>query len=171
MAKEIPLTQGQVAIVDDEDHEWLSQYKWCCARRRAARGVSNGKGSSRMHFMHNYIMSPPPGYVVDHINGDGLDNRRSNLRICTQAENLRNRGKFRGKRASIYKGVSRSPKSRINPWVATIKIDGKIIRLGSFPTENDAALAYNEAALRYHGKFARLNTIKYDMSGNNPFAH
>lgn len=160
MAKEIPLTQGKVAIVDDADFEWLSQWKWCYHRDRAGRGIADGKGSAKMHFMHNYIMQPPPGFVVDHIDNDPLNNQRSNLRICTQAENLRNRRGFSTKSSTSFKGVFPVKKSKIRPWRATIKLNGKSIHLGSFPTAEAAAIAYNEAALKYHGEFAHLNIIE-----------
>ena len=162
--KEIPLTRGLVAIVDDEDFEWLNQWKWCARRRLDERTQYAGRqtpdptrrAKQRMVFMHRLIVECPDGMVVDHINGNGLDNRRSNLRICTHAENLRNRGGNRGS-TSKYKGVSRCAGSRSNPWQALIESNRKKYLLGYFPTEEAAARAYDAKALELHGAFARTN--------------
>lgn len=101
-------------------------------------------------------MRPVKGESVDHINGDGLDNRRSNLRVCSHAENRRNSKKVSGRRklASHYKGVSHPSKNR---WTASITVMWKTLHIGSFKTEIEAARAYDEAARNHHGVFARLN--------------
>jgi hypothetical protein len=104
--------------------------------------------------------TPRPGFVVDHINGDPLDNRKSNLRVCTQAENLRNRRKRAKPTSSKFKGVSRHTISRQKPWLAKIKSDGKTIYLGTFETEEQAAEAYDRAALERFGTFAHLNRAR-----------
>lgn len=107
-------------------------------------------------FLHRYLVSPLNGYFVDHINGDSLDNRLHNIRIVTYSENNRNT-KSNKNTSSKYKGVSWLKESK--KWRAAINIDGKKISLGCFVSESDAAIAYNEAAKKYHGEFARLNNL------------
>jgi HNH endonuclease/AP2 domain len=111
--------------------------------------------------MHRAIMRAPTGAVVDHINGDTLDNRRSNLRVVTQAQNSRNRRKTPGL-TSAYKGVYYRAEAKSYPWCAIIQVNGMKVQLGQFMTERDAALAYNAAATRLHGEFARLNDLETD---------
>lgn len=101
-------------------------------------------------LLHRLIMNANPGQLVDHINGDPLDNRLENLRICSHAENMRNRKPNGGRR---WKGISR----RGNGWRAHIKVNGRTICLGTYPTDVEAARAYDRAAIQYHGAFARLN--------------
>jgi hypothetical protein len=107
--------------------------------------------------MHRDVMGAPDGLLVDHINQNGLDNRRSNLRIATGAQNQRNahgRGIHRGKASSsAFRGVSRSK----GKWGAHVSVNGRNIRLGTFVTEEAAARAYDKAARQYHGEFAGLN--------------
>lgn len=113
--------------------------------------------STKQTLLHRVVMAPPAGTLIDHINGDGMDNRRSNLRVCTYAENNRNRRK-RKVRASAYKGVSRSPESAKKPWRASIKRpEGKQTHLGCFWTEEEAARAYDDAARELFGEFACPN--------------
>lgn len=106
--------------------------------------------------MHALIMKPHAGMMVDHKNGDGLDNQKSNLRICTNQQNLRNRGKTRVN-TSGYKGVYREKRSRPRPWVAEIRLNGKSKRLGRYADKKDAAKAFDVAAIFYHGDFAHVN--------------
>jgi hypothetical protein len=147
----IPLIDGRFAIVDAADFEWLSRYTW--------RGSGGGMGyaSSRIKnkrvFMHRLIMNPPPGKVVDHVNGNQWDNRRANLRVCTQAENTRNRRKSRG--TSRFKGVSWNARRR--KWVAAIRLNRKAIYLGLFDDEIEAARAYDLKARELFGPYAYLN--------------
>ncbi len=162
MVKEIPLTQGKVALVDDADYEWLSQWRWhyspdgCTgyARRTKSRQERDKPTIPRMHRI---ILSAPSDMEVDHINGDGLDNRRCNLRLCTKTENRRNKRKQKGNYSSSHKGVRWSPER--HKWKAQIQVDHKQHVLGCFNTELKAAEAYNEAALRFFGEFARLNAV------------
>jgi hypothetical protein len=162
--KLIPLTKGQFAIVDDDDFEWLSEWKWCATRQghdrwRAVRGESRFdlprrakyRPVVRMVLMHRQILGATTGQSVDHINGDPLDNRRVNLRIATQAQNLLNkRAAMRnGRETSKYKGVSLD---RLR-WRVSFK--GKYI--GWFKDEEEAARAYDMAALQHDAQFARLN--------------
>ena len=153
--KEIKLTQNRYAIVDDEDFMELCKYKWYFNGRYAARGkYSNGK--SKKIFMHRVILKTTNGKESDHINGDGLDNTRKNLRVCTRSQNLRNQNKsFSSK--SGFKGVCFN-KER-GKWHARIWITGKNKHLGYFTEKTEAALSYNVAARDCFGEFASFNNI------------
>ncbi len=161
-SKAIPLSRGMFAIVDTADYEWLMQWKWHYRPTgyafRAGKIVKGKRG--KYIRMHRLIMNPPDDMEIDHINMDGLDNRRGNLRICTKAENARN-GIGRKKRKSKYKGVyfNKHPHHFRKPWYSHIVCNHKIYYNGNFLTEIEAAHAYNEAAKRLHGEFARLNVI------------
>lgn len=156
MAKLIPLTRGQFAIVDDDDFEWLSQWKWCYHPTRhgyALRGVKTPERKTKLIYMHNVIMSPPVDFVVDHKNLNSLDNQRDNLRLATHSQNSANRTSSGG--SSAYKGVSwRKSRRR---WRSSVTVNKKSIDLGVYRNEEDAARAYDAAALLYFGEFARLN--------------
>lgn len=160
MVKAIPLTQGYEAIVGDEDYEELAKHRWHVQHKGntsyARRDIRTGPRSTLVVFMHGQLVSPPHGYVVDHINRNGLDNRRQNLRVCTQAENMRNRAANRNG-SSPFKGVSwHKTKHR---WFANIWVDGRLSELGGFMAEIDAARVYNVAALFFFGEYARLNEV------------
>ena len=158
---EIPLTQGKVAIIDFDDYERVSHYKWYAHKDKATfYAYANTKtecGESVKLKMHRLIMNASILKQVDHINGDGLDNRRSNLRLATQSQNNQNQRKTRGK--SRYKGVSLRCDGK--KWCAQVKLNAKIHRLGSFNTEEDAARAYDKKARELFGEFARCN---FDVS-------
>jgi hypothetical protein len=157
--RQIPLSKGYYATVDAENYAWLMQWKWCAqVRDHRVYAVRNVylKGRYKQVQMHRLIMVAPSGMQVDHKNGDGTMNVYDNLRICTHAQNHRNFRPMVGW-SSKYKGVSRHKKS--NKWRARIMLDGKEIYLGEHESEEEAALAYNEAAKLYHGEFARLNII------------
>ena len=150
--KRIPLTQNKYAIVDDADHAALAAHKWYARRSLAGVWYAVRKVNRRPVLMHRVIAQPTDGLCVDHINRDGLDNRRSNLRICTHAENMRNR-KAQRNAASPYKGVFEER----NRWRARIEANGRQHNLGLHDTQEAAALAYDEAARELHGAFARTN--------------
>lgn len=156
MAKEILLTQGKVAIVDDADFEWLNQWKWMYhytgyAVRSTYDRLTKKKGNIRMH---RTILSAPPDKDVDHIDGDGLNNQRHNLRLATPSQNLANH-KRKKHNTSGYTGVSWDKKRQ--KWRAYIGIDGKWKYLGRFDSKLAAAKAYDQAAVAYFGPFAKLN--------------
>jgi hypothetical protein len=148
----IALSKGQFAIVDAADFYWLSRFKWHCAITNNSAYAHHCFGGKNMS-MHRVIMKPGPDLVVDHIDGNGLNNTRGNLRICTKKQNIYNR-KGRGK-TSQYKGICRQKQSK--KWYAQIKYNGKQIHLGCFEREIDAAKAYDEKALQLFGEFAYLN--------------
>lgn len=149
----IPLTRGQFAIVDAEDYARLSLYTWF-AEGTAKNYYAVRKENGRSIKMHREITGAPDHLVVDHIDHNGLNNRKSNLRVCTFAENCRNLRNVRRK-TSKYKGVCW--KKRLKKWAAAISCNNKTYHLGYFKHEMDAALAYDEAARKYHGQFAALN--------------
>lgn len=157
MAREIALTRGYVALVDDEDFDWLSRWKWIVHTHprgydTALRCVPAAEGGGQVK-MHRAILGARPGLVVDHINGNTLDNRRCNLRLCTHAENMRNRRPHKNN-AVGFKGVNLHANGS---YVARIRADGRNVRLGTFACPVEAARAYDAAARRFHGEFARLN--------------
>lgn len=153
--KLIPLTKGKVAVVDEADYAALSQYKWSARkdgnRYYAERNSHLGDGT-RIHVqMHQEILGEK---YTDHINGDGLDCRRENLRPATHSQNRYNRG-AQSNNTSGYKGVIWD-KKRLK-WQANIQASGKRFFRGYFGTAEDAARAYDEMALVLHGEFAKLN--------------
>lgn len=151
--KSIPLTKGMIALVDDEDYEYLMQWKWLAKKDNKGNWYAcRVDESRRLIQMHRLIMSAPEGVKVDHKDGDGLHNWRENLRVCTNAENSRNR-RINRNNTSGYKGVVLEH----GKYRARIKIFYKIISLGTFQTAEEAARAYDRGALKYHGPFARLN--------------
>jgi hypothetical protein len=148
----IPLTQSKVAIVDAADYQWLSMYKWNASESKNAF-YARTKTKHRRIYMHRLIMNAPPDKIVDHIDHNGLNNCRSNLRICSFSENLCNRRP--SKKTSRYKGVHWCKESRI--WKAVIRFKGKKQNLGQFKNEIDAARAYDKAARQLFKEFAYLN--------------
>lgn len=160
------LTQGQVALVDDDDFALLSAFKWFyypgsprSLTGYAMRNRRATEGKRGVIYMHRSILAAPQGSVVDHINGNGLDNRRSNLRLATHRQNCRNRRGAERTSTSSYLGVSWHKKGR--KWAAFIceRKDGRGIStyLGLFASEEDAAKAYDSAARIRFGRFASLN--------------
>lgn len=158
--KEIKLTQGKVALVDDEDFEYLNQWKWHAFKSGAgifyARRYDCTNNVRIGIPMHRLILNLKKGdkLVIDHKDGNGLNNQRSNVRVCTQQQNSINR---KGHGASKYIGVS-CDKRWNNKWRASIKIGGKQKSIGYYKTEENAAIAYNIFAEKHHGEFARYNT-------------
>lgn len=153
----IPLTKGAEAIVDACDLELLMRFSW--QLNDMGYAVCNA-GVGRQHVtierMHRIIMQAPDGVEVDHINGNTLDNRRENLRLATHQQNSWNQKKRTGSR-SAFKGVCWHGQN--SKWRARIKVSGKEIALGCYASEVEAAKAYNAAAIKHFGEFARLNII------------
>jgi len=145
-------------LVDDSDCEELNKYKWHAHEPKenklyAQRGIkANGKWTTLL--MHVAILGSVNGKEIDHRNGITLDNQRSNLRHCTQAENAKNR-KINANNKCGFKGVCWEKGA--NKWRSQIRLDGKVIHLGLFTCLIKAATAYDSAANKYHGEFARLN--------------
>ena len=152
----IPLTQGGKAIVDDEDYEMLSTWKWRLGTFSNGYAIANSKrllhGNTKTVYMHRIIMQPEKGKQVDHINGESLDNRKSNLRFSTQQQNIVNSRKTKGR--SKYKGVNPTPEGR---WFAVAHKDGERFYLGRFDCEKDAAKAYDKKLIELYGEFACIN--------------
>jgi hypothetical protein len=156
--RKIPLSQCKYTIVDPEDYEYLSKYKWHVKEGKntfyAVRHYYF-KGVHKYVRMHREIIKAPDNLFVDHINLNGLDNRKANLRLATKTQNSQNVPKTKRKTSSKYKGVSYQTRDRV--WRAKIKINRRDKNLGSFKNEIDAAKAYDRAARKYFGEFARPN--------------
>lgn len=157
--KLIKLTQGKFAQVDDEDFDYLNQWKWHVVKSdkneyasRQIRVCKNRQISVKMH--RNILNLTDSKLVVDHKDNNGLNNQKSNIRICSNDENIRNRRKKKDS-ASQYLGVYYH--KRIKKWQTSIQHNNVKIHLGYFENENDAAKCYDENALKYHGEFANLN--------------
>jgi len=158
--RRIPLTQNKYAIVDPDDYPRLSEHKWYAAKGHNTFYAVCGKWSKiqrkRVEIrMHRFIMNPPAHLYIDHINHNGLDNRKANLRLATHAQSVRNRKKFAKPATSRYKGISWH--SSTQKWCACIQTNNTKIHLGSFKNEIEAAKAYDQAAKKYHKEFAALN--------------
>lgn len=148
------LTHGFVAVVDTADYALVTQYDWWPHRPNPAltyahTGFTKQDGTRQVWFMHRLIMGHPNAQV-DHIDGNGLNNRRSNLRLATPSQNMGNAGPWRGRK---YRGAFQEA----GRWRSRIQVDGKRVSLGSFTTEEEAARAWDEAAFEAWGDYARLN--------------
>lgn len=161
--KKIKLTQNKFAIVDDEDFEKLNQHKWYatkswkCEIYYAKRSIGKSP-NQRQLCMHRVILGEfSSKNHIDHINGDGLDNRKENLRVVSQRENSRNMTK-KSKSSSKFKGITWN--KECCKWRVRICVDRKRLYLGDFKDEVEAAKVYNKAALKYFGEFAKLNEIE-----------
>ena len=159
--RRIPLSRGKYALVDPDDYGWLSEYNWHMVGDKgafyAARNTGQRQGEKRIVVkMHREILAVPDGMFVDHINHNGLDNRKANLRPATQAQNARNRRKLhRSNFHSKYKGLTWYRREK--RWAVRIMVDRNARFIGYFDNELDAARAYDQAAKEYHGQFASLN--------------
>ncbi|MGA2324331.1 MAG: AP2 domain-containing protein [Sedimentisphaerales bacterium] len=156
--RKIYLDEGKWTILDPGDYYHFAGFKWCIGGYKdkyyAVRGQIIGPADIKIVRLHRLIMNAPDGILVDHKNGDGLDNRRANLRLATHSQNQCNKRK-KANTSSRFSGVYWDKAKR--KWVARTKYQGKSIWLGVFDSEIDAARAFDEAAKKYHGEFARLN--------------
>ena len=152
----IALTKGFSTIIDYDDLYKIKPYKWFYSNRYARAYTGGGRASPKIIAMHRLILNMPDdcGFEVDHIDGNGLNNQRNNLRICTRAENNRNCRKL-SVSSSRYKGVTFDKQT--GKWRTEITFNYKRIRLGRFSNEEEAARVYDKAALKYHGAFAKIN--------------
>ncbi len=150
MSKKIPLSQGKFAIVDNDKFELLNQWKWFVYKGvTTLYAARNEKG--RTIRLHRVIMNTPKGMDTDHRNGNGLDNRICNLLVCTRSQHHYRRNPKKGK----YKGINVA--GRFNKYQARITVKGKRISLGYYKMQEDAAKAYDKAAIKYCGIYARTN--------------
>jgi len=162
----IPLTKGQVALVDDDDGNLVLPFAWFAVWRERSRTFYAARqqildGTTRTIPMHRWIVGiEDPSVEIDHRNHIGTDNRRENLRICTHTDNVRNRRGWSGG----FKGV----RLRRSRWEARIRVAGQEIYLGRYATSIEAAAAYNAAAQTYFGQFAFLNPLKGEVSCQQP---
>ena len=173
MSRTVELTRGYQAIVDDEDYEWVSRASWYAVPDRqtvyAKRVVRDGTGSRNV-FLHQEVLRRKQGWagpwLADHIDGNGLNNRRENLRSATASQNMWNRRPQRSARSPL-KGVQPRPAGKRTParFRARITIDRKTISLGDHETAQAAALAYDRAAEKLFGDFARLNFPRQGIEG------
>lgn len=149
----IKVKGGIFALIDEEDLELVNKYTWHTCDKGYPRNRYYGR-------MHRHIMGNPLGMVVDHINGNKLDNRRQNLRVCTQAQNCRNRSSAAGS-TSKFKGVSWN--QRKQRWIVSIKYYEKTVYIGSYKSEELAALCYNIASQELHGEFGKKNALEREQ--------
>ena len=152
----VKLSNSKKRLIIDNIDRSLLKFDW----RLSPDGYARTTICGIRWYIHRYIMKPPLNMVVDHIDGDKLNNHRSNLRICSHRENVINSSAQKHKLYSKYKGVSFcSTEKRIKKWVAACELHGKRITIGRFHTEIEAAKAYNKEAKKLFGKYAKLNII------------
>lgn len=164
--KKIRLTQNKFALVDDDDYSRLNKHRWCTFRNRhiwyAVRNVTSTNGKQVRLLMHREIMNPIKKLHVDHVDGNGLNNQKLNLRKCTNSQNLAN-SKKQINNTSGYRGVSW--RKRQQTWEAYISINKRRVHLGLFDSPQEAAQAYDDHAIKYFKEFARLNFPPVKMTG------
>lgn len=156
---EIKLSKGKVAMVDDEDYERINKFKWFTYEKLYLKCSSYAmtniriSGKRRHLQMHRFIMNTPENLQVDHIDHNGLNNQKSNLRNCTRQQNNFNSRSQKGN----YKGVFIDKKNKKNPFRARIRHNTKEIYIGSFKTAKEAGFAYDNKAKELFKEFAHLN--------------
>lgn len=159
---EIELSRGLKTIVDADVYEWASKRNWYAGKSKGGfyaisdEPMINGRRGKKV-LLHREVIGAKPGQMVDHINGNPLDNRKANLRFCDHSTNSMNT-KRRADNTSGYRGVTWH--SRGKKWLAQLVAGGKHYSIGLFSSKEDAARAYNVYALKHHGEFARLNDVR-----------
>lgn len=162
--KLIPLTKGYSAMVDNEDFERINQYKWHIGieetRKYALRTIHVKGQKDKSQRMHRLVLNYFGKLDIDHKDLDGINNQKSNLRICTHSQNLQNTLKAVDNKSG-YKGVTwhYDYDKKWGKWLARIRINKKLIFLGYFDDKKEAAIAYNKAVIKYFGEFGRLNVV------------
>ena len=152
--KEIKLVNNKgIVLVDDKDYETLSHHKWYLLNSKNKKYAITSI-DSLTKLMHRIIMKEPKDLQIDHIDGNGLNNKKENLRIVTSSQNNMNRSKFKNS-ISKFKGVQ----FENNKWRSRIRLNKKLYHLGMFENEIDAAKAYNKAAKKLFGEYAKLNEV------------
>lgn len=162
--KIIELTQDKVALVDDEDYDVLMEHKWC-AHWNYTKWYAVSRINAKVTKMHKFLLHSEAAYIhgkyalleIDHVDGDGLNNQRNNLRWVSRTENLRNRVANKSS-SSQYVGVYFEQYTQ--RWCAAIKVDGKTFKIGRFDNEYDAALARDKVALDMWGNIAKMNVLE-----------
>jgi hypothetical protein len=158
---EVPITKGYITLVDEDDAQKVTGQKWWTIIVTKNRNIPQiyvqglSRETGKRIYLHRFIMNPPNHLRVDHKNHNGLDNRKSNLRIATNSQNAANRRIEVGQMG--FRGVRQSPNSKRNPFYANVAIEGKTLHLGCFPTAIEAALAYDKRAYELFGSYAILN--------------
>jgi hypothetical protein len=150
---EIPLSKGFVALVDADMFDELSSFRWSL-RQNHGNNYARAWSAGANILMHRVVMRAKKGQIVDHINRNGLDNRRSNLRFVTSLQNLMN---SRPKSKHGYKGLSLDNRRDAKPWQAIARVNGRPKSLGYYATREEAALAYDRMMIKLYGEYAYLN--------------
>lgn len=156
--KQIPLTMGLFALIDDDDFDKINAHKWFARKSSntfyAATWTGDWRDRKMLHMHHLVSGTPEKGYCIDHKDGNGLNNQKANHRLCTIAQNSKNRRSYG---TSRFLGVSYMKANK--KWRSYIQVNGQNKYLGIFLSQHEAALAYNNAAIKYHGEFAKLNVL------------
>jgi hypothetical protein len=150
----VPLRSGLNALIDPEDAPAVRQFTWTLQIDKSGLMYARNREDGKRTLLHRFLLKPEDGVLVDHINRDGLDNRRENLRLATHTQNMRNRRTHRDNHAG-FRGVT--TRARVKRFTANIMANGVTRVLGYFDTAEEAALAYDDAARALHGEFARVN--------------
>ena len=163
--KIIKINRGLKTLVDDEDYEYLCKTKWHVDREGYVRRSAIINGTRKTVLIHRFILKAKKEISVDHINGNRLDNRKANLRLCTVSQNKMNVGKNKNNKSG-YKGIWWDKVAK--KWAAGIERNYKSKWLGYFLIKEDAARAYNKAAIEYHGEFANINIFPGESEKSGP---